>query len=130
MRITAKKYTWADATEFGYAPDERCDWCGAEFKKEPVKNQTLCGFSSVCCSRECSHKFWDNRRNKKSFRSRFEKAANELGYKLARMHTLGVCICKPGLSQTECWTIKTLDIYAYTHGKQEFECPCQCHIQE
>jgi len=84
MRITNRDYRFRDATEYGFAPDERCDWCGGEFKEQPIKNQDRTGFYSVCCSEEHLDLYWDNRFKGVSFRARFQALVQEAGYKKAR----------------------------------------------
>ena len=55
MRITpSKRYTFANATEYGFAPDERCDICLGVFYQRPITDQSRSGAYHVYCSEKCA----------------------------------------------------------------------------
>lgn len=55
MRVTKKRYTLADADEWGFSPADRCDCCGGKFYQQPIKDQSLCGLNDAFCSEPCSN---------------------------------------------------------------------------
>jgi hypothetical protein len=57
-QTTKKKYTWADATEFGFAPDDVCDFCKKPFAQNPIQDQDRCGRHFVFCSYDCVNNFY------------------------------------------------------------------------
>ena len=69
MRIHPEiKYTFKDATVYGFAPDERCDVCKGEFFQQPITNQSRSGLYKIYCSERCAavdHKrlYWDKDRH-------------------------------------------------------------------
>jgi hypothetical protein len=54
--MKTKRYTFADADQFGLPPNAKCDYCGGKFKTAPIVDQSRSGFYRRYCSKSCADK--------------------------------------------------------------------------